>query len=152
MPPRSVKTVIDEEQALASAVGRMITVTPEREEQMEAALWDLALGHAVLLPYAAKPPSGVEIETISVYDRDGEAKEIRVYLRPPDSAMLKLLIEQNVGRPGSRLAKEHEQVICVMHAVPAWNEEEEDVQYVGEVTAAPALISDEEVNPWPSRG
>ena len=149
MPPRSVKDVIDAEEAIATAVGRLITVTPEREDQMEAAVWDLALGHAVLLPYGAKPPQSVIVENVTVKDEDGEPSEIRLYLRPPDPAMLKLLIEQNVGRPGSRMAKEREQVIRVMHCVPSWDEEDEEVRHIALSMPSPGDIDDEEVNPWP---
>jgi len=151
VPPRSVANQVDEEEALASAVGRMITVTPEREEQMEAALWDLALGHAVLLPYGAKPPQGVTIETITVLDENGEPGHIRIYLRPPDTAMLKLLIEQNVGRPGSRYAREREQTILVQHAVPGWDEEEEMMKAVAFSHPTADTVDFSEVSPWPKR-
>lgn len=152
MPPRSIKDTIDEEQALATAVGRMISVTKGREEQMETALWDLALGHAVLLPYGAKPPQGVTIENVTVMVND-EPESIRVYLRPPDPAILKLLIEQNVGRPGSRYAKEREQAILVMHAVPGWDEEDdEEIREVARVQVDPREWETiPEVNPWPVR-
>lgn len=115
---------------MATAVGSILTVDEGRAEQMKAALWDLALGHAVLLPYGAKPPQGVWVEKVSVFDENGDPAEIKVYITPPDATMLKHLIEQNVGRPGSRLAKEQEQVITVMHAIPTWDAED-DTEFKG---------------------
>lgn len=131
---------------MASAVARAVTsITPEREAQLEQTIFDLAFGYCVLLPLDQKPPSSKRLEQYVVRDEDGEPEMIRVYIEPPDPQMLRTLIEQNIGRAGIRGVDRPEQEIRVMHAIPGWEDEEEEVRSVNRVESEVDEVFDEEL-------
>jgi hypothetical protein len=145
---KTQKDSIDADLQMASVIGKMVTnLSPERVDRLEEALWDKALGCVVLLDYAGKPPQNTRVLEMSVYDENGDPQKVRVYVAEPDGIMLRHLVEQNIGRPGSRTNREVEQVIQVMHAIPGWGEEDEEIKKIHEVKM---IVEEdlEEVDPW----
>lgn len=130
MPPRSLREGVDSDLAMASTMAQLVTsISPEEAERLRQAMWDLALGEVVLIPVGKKAPQDARVAEITTIDDEGEMTA-RVYIRPPDPVMIRQLVEQNIGRPGTRVAREQEQMIQVMHAIPGWDEADEETMDV----------------------
>lgn len=130
MPPRSTREGVDHDLAMATTMAQLVTsISPDEGLRLRQAMWDLALGEVVLLPVGKKPPPDSRIEELIVEGED-RLESFRVYIRPPDPVMIRQLVEQNIGRPGTRVAREQEQMIQVMHAIPGWDEADEETMDV----------------------
>ena len=86
-------------------------------ERLHAAIRDLAFG-VLHLADGRKPGR----EDIPLVLSDEHGNEYRVYQTPPDVAMIRFLVEQNIGKAGTKLADSFDPEIRVYTTIKGFGE------------------------------
>lgn len=85
-------------------------------ERMRQAIFDAACGHALFVADGRRPPAGTMEAAIYDHGRSGYL----VYVTAPDVAMLRWIVEQNIGKAGTKLAEGFDSTIEVYTAIPGF--------------------------------
>lgn len=114
------------EAAASPSFARVLSDYSEDDlDDMRQACRDLARGVRVAMQVPKRAGErlgelGVELTDVVV---NGVAyDQFWVYLRPPDPQMIKLIVEQNIGKPGTRAGRKVDRLLEVRHCVPGFSD------------------------------
>jgi hypothetical protein len=93
---------------------------PAELERMRQTVLDAACGLTLAAPGKRRGVKGEGDEYLG--EHETEWGTFHLYRRAPDTAMLKLLVEQNLGRPGNRSTEKVEPVIRIFTAIEGFDE------------------------------
>jgi hypothetical protein len=93
---------------------------PAELERMRQTVLDAACGLTLAAPGKKRGAKGEGEEYLG--EHETEWGTFHLYRRAPDTAMLKLLVEQNLGRPRNRSTEKVEPVIKIFTAIEGFEE------------------------------
>jgi hypothetical protein len=108
---------------------------PHELDRMRQTVLDAACGLVLAAPAKKRGVPGLGDEYLG--EHETEWGTFHLYKRAPDTSMLKLLVEQNLGRPGNRSTEKVDPLIQIFTAVEGF--EERALPQAGEPITVPAL-------------
>lgn len=108
---------------------------PAELERMRQTVLDAACGLVLAAPGKKRGVAGLGDEYLG--EHATEWGTFHLYRRAPDTGMLKVLLEQNLGKPGSRSTEKVDPVIRIYTALEGF--EERALPLAGDPITVPAL-------------
>jgi len=116
-PPPAIETP---EQPLMDMARLVSDWRPAEVERMRQTVLDGACGLMLALPTKKRGTRAEGEEYVG--EHETEWGTFHLYRRAPDPTLLKLLVEQNLGRPGNRSTEKVEPVIKIFTAIQGFDE------------------------------